>query len=376
MIFIRYIMIRELVETGCVKYGRFELKGGGVSRYYFDMKGLITYPKLMARIGDDIFNKIPEECTLLCGVPMGALPVCSYVSIKNNIPMIMVREQKKEYGMTRQIEGKYSKKDKCVIIEDVMTSGGSVKRVAELLRDKVDIIGVIVIMDRQEGYICDYPVKSVFCKTDIVRHMLSVLIEKKKSRLCFSADLVDKQEMLDMVDKIGSKIVVCKIHYDFYHDPNDEIKEKLVDLSVKHEFLIMEDRKFVDISYTVSKQYEKYSKWVDLVTVMGNVHSDVVSCMAGVILISNMSNGSFDATDSSLNISDKYPERVVGFVSQHRIEKEGFYTMTPGVKLVSDVDGDQQYRGKDLIDADILIVGRGIYKSEDVVKSADEFMMY
>ena len=179
-----------------------------------------------------------------------------------------------------------------------------------------------------------------------------------------------------MVDKIGSKMVICKIHYDFYDDPNNELKEKLVDLSVTHDFLIMEDRKFVDISYTVSKQYEKYSKWVDLVTVMGNVHPDVVSSMAGVILISNMSNGSYDATECSLNISEKYPERVVGFVSQHRIEKEGFYTMTPGVKLVSSVDGDQNYRGKDSIDADLLIVGRGIYKSEDVVKSADAFMMY
>ena len=82
--------------------------------------------------------------------------------------MIMVRDVVKEHGTGRKIEGNYNKKNKCIIIEDVITTGGSVNKVIELLKDKVDILGVIVIFDRQEGYNCSVPVKSVMCKTDIV----------------------------------------------------------------------------------------------------------------------------------------------------------------------------------------------------------------
>lgn len=63
---------------------------------------------------------------LLCGVPMGGLPICSYVSTKYEIPMIMIRDVVKEHGTGNKIEGNYHKKNKCIIIEDVITTGGSI----------------------------------------------------------------------------------------------------------------------------------------------------------------------------------------------------------------------------------------------------------
>ncbi len=168
-------MLDELFKTDCIKFGEFKLKNGEISKYYFDMKGLISYPNMMKKIGEQIFTYVQElgECDLLCGVPMGGLPICSYVSVSYNIPMIMVRDEVKSYGTSKQIEGNYSKKNKCIIIEDVITTGGSANRVVELLKDKVDIIGIIVILDRQEGSECKVPVKSVFCKTDIVNYKLN-----------------------------------------------------------------------------------------------------------------------------------------------------------------------------------------------------------
>ena len=102
------------------------------------------------------------------------------------------------------------------------------------------------------------------------------IMEEKKSRLCFSADIYDTERLLTMLDKIGQYIVICKIHYDCYKCDED-IKRTLIDLSVKHNFLLMEDRKFVDISFIVQRQYRQFSSWIDLVTVMGNVNSTVLS---------------------------------------------------------------------------------------------------
>lgn len=370
-------MIDQLINNGCIKYGSFKLKSNEISKYYFDMKSLISYPNLLKEIGDEIYKKIGNDCDILCGVPLGGLPVCSYVSTQYNIPMIMVRDEVKQYGTNKQIEGNYRKEDKCIIIEDVITTGGSVNKVIDILKDKVDIIGVIVIMDRQEGYICDIPVKSVVTKTDVIRYRLNQLITQKKSKLCFSADITDKKKLLSILEYIGDKIVICKIHYDFYEDNDCSLKNKLIELSIKHEFLLMEDRKFVDISYTVSKQYSKFNKWIDLITVMGNVSNDVIDKLSGVILVANMSNNSFDSTENAIKISEKYPNRVIGFVTQYRIGDEGkFVNMTPGINVSTCKIEDQNYRKKEDVDTDIFIVGRAIYNSENVITSAEQYKNY
>ena len=364
-------MIEELTDAGCIKYGRFKLKSGEISKYYFDMKGIISYPKLMKEIGDKMHELIGNDCNLLCGVPMGALPICSYISTKYDIPMIMARDVAKDYGTSKQIEGTYTKKHKCVIIEDVITTGGSVNKVIELLKDKVEIIGVVVILDRQEGFQCNVPVKSVLCKTDIIKHRLTSLIKQKDSKLCFSADLDDKDKLIKILEDIGDKIVICKIHYDFYEDENNELKNKLIELSIEKDFLLMEDRKFVDISYTVEKQYRKYAKWIDLITVMGNVNSEVVSKLSGVVLIGNMSNNKYDYMKTTREIAHAYPERIAGVVTQYRVTLNGLLNMTPGINKETCSVGDQNYRTIRDVDTDIVIVGRGIYNSDNYVNSAE-----
>ena len=119
-------------------------------------------------------------------------------------------------------------------------------------------------MDEQEGPNMIYLLK-ILLKTDVIKHRLNMLIEEKKSRLCFSADFKNKEDLINILHKIGDKIVICKIHYDFYDDRDDTLKQNLIELSIKHNFLLMEDRKFIDISSTVEKQYSKFNKWIDMI---------------------------------------------------------------------------------------------------------------
>ena len=361
----------KLIETGCIKYGKFKLKSGEISKYYFDMKGIVSYPNLVKEIGDKMYELIASECNLLCGVPMGGLPICSYISTRYNIPMIMVRNEVKDYGTNKQIEGNYQKSDKCVIIEDVITTGGSVNKVIDLLSDKVDVVGVVVMLDRQEGFKCSVPVKSVICKTEVIRHRLLDIMRKKESKLCFSADLDDKDKLIKILSDIGDKIVICKIHYDFYEDIGYELKNKLIELSIEKNFLLMEDRKFVDISYTVEKQYRKYTSWIDLITVMGNVNSEVISKLSGVVLIGNMSNNKYDYLETTIELAKLYPERIIGVVTQYRINLNGLINMTPGINHEKSSIDDQNYRNVKDVDTDVVIVGRGIYNSENYLNSAE-----
>lgn len=371
-----HYMLSELLKTDCIKTGKYTLKNGEISKYYFDMKLLVSYPNLLKSIGDKIYNLIGDECDLLCGVPIGGLPVCSYISINYNIPMIIVRDEIKKYGTQNQIEGKYNKSNKCIIIEDVITTGGSVQKVIDILEDKVEILGVFVIIDRQQGFNCSVPVRSLFTKTDIIRQKLNNLINIKKSRLCFSADLDRKEDLLEILNNIGQYIVICKVHYDFYDDFDNELKNKLIDLSIKHDFLIMEDRKFIDISNTVKKQYKRYSNWVDMVTVMGNVNEEVIKSLSSVVLVSNMSNNSYCCNENSINLARNYGNHIIGFVTQHRINVDNMICMTPGINIDTSKKDDQNYRNIDDIDTDIIIVGRGIYNQENYQNLAKIYSNY
>ena len=189
--------------------------------------------------------------------------------------------------------------------------------------------------------------------------------------MCFSADLDDKDKLIKILNDIGDKIVICKIHYDFYEDKNYELKDKLIELSIEKDFLLMEDRKFVDISYTVEKQYRKYASWIDLITVMGNVNSEVISKLSGVVLIGNMSNNKYDYLETTIELAKLYPERVIGVVTQYRINLNGLINMTPGINHEKSSIDDQNYRNVKDVDTDIVIVGRGIYNSENYLNSAE-----
>ena len=77
----------------------------------------------MKQIGDSMYNLIQNDCDLLCGVPMGALPICSYLSTKYDIPMIMIRDVVKDHSTCNTIEGSFNKKINVLLLKMLLLRG-------------------------------------------------------------------------------------------------------------------------------------------------------------------------------------------------------------------------------------------------------------
>ena len=148
------------------------------------MKNFISYPDLLKRIGDEIYEQIKQyDFDIICGIPYGGLPIASYISTTYGKPMIFVRDKVKEYGMQKQIEGEYKKTDKCIIIDDVITSGSSIQQCLDVLENKVDIINVMVVFNRQQCVSLSRPFRYLLCKNDVIRYRLKQISTTKKSKL-------------------------------------------------------------------------------------------------------------------------------------------------------------------------------------------------
>ncbi len=147
------ILIHQLFEVGAVKFGSFKLKSGITSPIYIDLRVTLSNPQLLILIADAMQEKIRRsKPDLICGVPYTALPFATAISIRHNLPMVLVRKEQKEYGTKKQVEGIFKKDQKCILIEDVITSGQSIfETIVPLMKEELLVEEIVVLVDREQG---------------------------------------------------------------------------------------------------------------------------------------------------------------------------------------------------------------------------------
>jgi uridine monophosphate synthetase len=423
----------ECYKLGIIKFGRFTLKSGIESPFYVDLRPLASDPKILKNLANYLLEMLPlDNFDLICGVPYAALPMATAMSLESYIPLIIKRKEAKSYGTKKLIEGIYQKGQNCLLVEDVITSGKSlVETIAEVEQEDLKVADIVVVLDREQGgkqlleskgyrvhtlfnisEVCtilqetgelsDEEVKriqdflqgnhiqfeektrsSYEQKLQQAQHSVSKkLLETalaKKSNLIASADVTTTQELLDLAEKVGPHVIALKTHIDIISDfEYEKTITPLKALAEKHQFLLMEDRKFADIGNTQELQFTsgvfKITDWADFVTsqVIGGFESLDCFKNVGVVAIVGMSSKGALTTASyreeALKVALSHPN-VIGGVSQNQIP-EDLLLFTPGVNLADSGDGKgQQYNTPEhvfkMLHTDFIIVGRGIYKSED-----------
>lgn len=416
-------IIQQLNEIDAIKHGTFTLKSGEISNLYVDLRLTISYPHVIRNITHALWNKVQHlDFDIICGVPYTALPFASGISIEENVPMVMRRKEAKNHGTKKMIEGVFKRGQKCLIVEDLITSGTSI------LETKADLeaVGLVVtdavfVLDRQQGgreklLEAGVTPHSLFTLSDLLENKhppsltygaraplahnpmakkLFETMESKKSNLSFNPDVTTQAELLGLADLVGPYICMLKTHIDILTDFDDALPAKLQALADKHNFVIFEDRKFADIGSVVKSQYSegpyKIADWADITTVHMVPGPGIIEGLKqvggpknrGILLLAEMSSQGTLAqgpyTLSTVQEAQNHKEFVAGFISMGKLTDDpGFVHITPGVKLQKGTDNlGQQFKTPAYVitecGSDIIQVGRGIYQAEDPKKAAREY---
>jgi len=144
-------LAKRIAEVALLR-GEFTLRSGRKSNFYLDKYRFETQPDVLAALGKLFADRVSAHTDRIAGAELGAVPLAAAAGMASGKPILFIRNQKKDYGTAKQLEGVFEKGDTVLIVEDILTTGGQVLEAAQSIRDAgCEVERIVAVIDRLEG---------------------------------------------------------------------------------------------------------------------------------------------------------------------------------------------------------------------------------
>ncbi|HSR33431.1 MAG TPA: orotidine-5'-phosphate decarboxylase [Anaerolineae bacterium] len=157
---LRFVLTLSLFDIGAIRFGEFTLASGKKSPIYVDLRLLASHPGVLRQVAWAYAELLRRDLGIrdlgsgvrLAAIPYAAMAIGTAVSLELGLPMIYPRKEVKEYGTARLIEGEFEPGDRAVVLDDLITTGGSKLAAIEPLEAAgLEVRDVVVLLDREQG---------------------------------------------------------------------------------------------------------------------------------------------------------------------------------------------------------------------------------
>jgi len=146
-----------LNKIGALQFGTFKLTSGKISPYYIDLRVVPSFPDAFQKVCNFYTNFVKEKIGVenfdrVAGIPVAGIPFAALIAYNMKKPFLYIRKGVRLHGRQRRIEGVLAPGDRVLLVDDLVTTGLSLRRAAKAITAEGGVVkDAVVLLDREEG---------------------------------------------------------------------------------------------------------------------------------------------------------------------------------------------------------------------------------
>ena len=186
-------LCRVLNKIGAIEFGAFKLTSGRTSPYYIDLRIVPSFPDAFQRVCDLYIKLIQKELGVdsfdrIAGIPTAGIPFASVVAYQLRKPFLYIRPRPRLHGRERRIEGVIMPGNRVLLVDDLITTGLSLRKAAKAIRAEGGLVkDAVVLLDREEGG------RERLAKDNVTLHYL--LTSTEAARKLHETGAIDEEQL-------------------------------------------------------------------------------------------------------------------------------------------------------------------------------------
>ncbi|MEM2104122.1 MAG: orotate phosphoribosyltransferase [Candidatus Bathyarchaeia archaeon] len=148
---------RILHRIGALQFGTFKLTSGKISPYYIDLRVVPSFPDAFQKVCSFYTSFVKEKIGVesfnrVAGIPVAGIPFAALIAYNFKKPFLYIRKGMRLHGRQRKVEGVLTSGDQVLLVDDLITTGLSLRRAAKAIIAEGGLVkDAVVLLDREEG---------------------------------------------------------------------------------------------------------------------------------------------------------------------------------------------------------------------------------